>query len=329
MFDLNSFDKNNYTKEFVLQSIGEEWVFNNYGIPVQKGHFSNPLRKDNKGTCYFYRNSSSNRLYFYDPACNYHWDCFNLVQFLYNCDFFNAVKKIVDSFKEKKKITIDTDKTDAKLKIVENELITKKEKTIIKYAPKKFTEEDLIYWKSFGISEKTLNFYNVKAVEALFVDRKKVYSYRRINPCYAYNFFYEGSLKNKIYFPLSKTNKWISNTNSNILQGYLQLPNYGNNLIITKSLKDVMSLRELGFFSIAPQSENIFPKNIEELKNRFKNVILLFDNDEAGKKSSELFSKNYKIPYYLIPDSYGTKDVSDMIKTHSQSEALIFLNSII
>ena len=51
-------------------------------------------------------------------------------------------------------------------------------------------------------------------------------------------------------------------------------------IVITKSLKDVMCLYEYGIPSIAPCSENEFLSEAQynRIKNKFKHVILLYDN---------------------------------------------------
>jgi len=85
----------------------------------------------------------------------------------------------------------------------------------------------------------------------------------------------------KIYAPYDKENKWLSNTRKTDIQGYSQLPTKGERLIITSSLKDVMCLNAAGYHSIALQSEMEVPdeKLISKLKDRFKTIEILYDND--------------------------------------------------
>ena len=65
------------------------------------------------------------------------------------------------------------------------------------------------------------------------------------------------------------------------LQGYSQLPRNGRTVFITSSLKDIMCLAGLGYPSFALQSEMLVPREetISEAKARFKEVIVLYDND--------------------------------------------------
>ena len=71
---------------------------------------------------------------------------------------------------------------------------------------------------------------------------------------------------------------------------------------------------------IAPDSENTMIKTdvMEELKDRFENIIVLFDNDEAGIKSMQTYKEKY--PYIEITVLPMSKDVSDSIKDFGAKE---------
>jgi len=66
---------------------------------------------------------------------------------------------------------------------------------------------------------------------------------------------------------------------------------------------------------IAPDSENtvIKPYVIENLKQKYKRVITLFDNDKAGIKAIEKYHELYNIPGTYITIS---KDLSDAVRDH-------------
>ncbi len=89
-------------------------------------------------------------------------------------------------------------------------------------------------------------------------------------------------------------------------------------LIITSSLKDLMAFRKLGlvgYQSIAPDSENsmITKTGMHILKQRFKKVIVLFDNDEPGIAAAKKYQENYGISYVVLDME---KDLSDSVKAH-------------
>ncbi len=76
---------------------------------------------------------------------------------------------------------------------------------------------------------------------------------------YAYVEFKDEEISYKIYQPYAdKKHKWINNANYSVHQGYTQLPSHGDFLIITKSLKDVMSLRDvMGITSVGLRGQNL------------------------------------------------------------------------
>ena len=187
--------------------------------------------------------------------------------------------------------------------------------TLIGIVRQPFTEVDKQYWKQFHISTDTLRLYNVFSIKYFLCNNIVRGVYKEDNPMYAYKV----DDKFKIYRPLaSKYTKWRTNlTNANI-QGYAQLPEKGNLLIVTKSLKDVMCLHEMGFNAISPSSETTFlPDNIlKSLHKRFKHIIILYDRDEAGVKNARQYSKEYKLDAIFVHKKFKAKDVSDAVKAN-------------
>ena len=70
-----------------------------------------------------------------------------------------------------------------------------------------------------------------------------------------------------------------SNWKSSQIQGAKQLPKEGGDiLVITKSLKDCMTLYGLGITAIAPNSENLFitEAQYKKLKTKFKHIYSIW-----------------------------------------------------
>ena len=80
-----------------------------------------------------------------------------------------------------------------------------------------------------------------------------------------------------------------------------------------------MVLDELGYTAVALQSENdkLNYKIFNNLSERFKKIVILFDNDEPGKESAAKLASEYNIEYCFIDSSiyelYNVKDISDYI----------------
>jgi len=66
-----------------------------------------------------------------------------------------------------------------------------------------------------------------------------------------------------------------------------------------------------------------------ELKGRFDNIVIMFDFDLTGIRSTNIMRKLYKIPYFFITNGrfgtvdYGGKDITDVHKNDEKNVKLI------
>lgn len=103
------------------------------------------------------------------------------------------------------------------------------------------------------------------------------------------------------------------------------LPESGDVVIVTKALKDTMTLYEYGIPSIAPCSENVFltENQYNKLKKRFKHIILLYDNDYTGICFTNKIRKQFSdLNIAYLPINGGDKDISDYRKAHGYKKTL-------
>lgn len=303
------------TKEYLLSILTEEQIFCYYcGINfISKNLIKNPTRVDKKVTCGFYRNKT-NTLILHDFATGEYFNCFTLVAKLHNCDFHRAVKIIASDFGIAK-----TEKPSIQIRKVPK-FETSNEPTIIQIEKDNFSEQDLKWWSSFGISEKTLNKYRVFTCKTVFLNTKVFCRKTQYHPVYGYYFGKKQGIEQwKIYMPNRKEFRFLNNLNQKVLQGYHQLPKSGKLLVIQKSMKDVMLLHEFGIPSTAPQSENTFmdDKSLEELKSRFKYIVVMMDNDRPGLMNLIKFRKLHpELNYVFIPRKYKAKDLTDFYRKY-------------
>jgi len=110
-----------------------------------------------------------------------------------------------------------------------------------------------------------------------------------------------------------------------------KLPIKGNLLFITKSRKDRLYLKKLGFDSISLMNEGVLLENLQynELKYRFKDIILFYDNDVTGIEISHKIANMYNIQEIFIPIELGCKDISEVVKKYSLEYAKDLINSLI
>ena len=180
-----------------------------------------------------------------------------------------------------------------------------------------FTDVDKQYWKQFHISIDTLKKFQVFSIKYFLCNRVVRGTYKETSPMYAYKI----DDKFKIYRPLaSKYTKWRTNLTNWNVQGLSEIPKEGGNLlIITKSLKDVMCLYEMGFNAIAASSETTFiPDDIlQSLRSKWKHIVILYDRDKTGILESRKYSRQYKLDAIFVHKKFKAKDVSDAVKNNS------------
>lgn len=306
------------TKEFILSKVSQEDIFEKYlGIKVQFTQMiRSPLRKDKNPTCKFHY-SISGTLYLKDFAGHFWGNCFDVVKELYNCGYAEVLVRIIQDFG-----LLDPEKAavlEARRLAMAPVPVKTYKKIGIKIRP--YTKDDIAFWSSYGIGTRILRMYNVLPCENVFINDAIIYRYTKGDPAYAYRF---GQNEYKVYYPLRRKPLPRFNTNTSAIQGYDQLPETGNLLVITKSMKDVMLLRQWNIISIAPQSESneLDADLIEEMRSRFDTVVLLYDFDYAGVKFTNKARKSFNLPFLFLTNGrfgttdYGAKDVSDYYKAH-------------
>lgn len=73
---------------------------------------------------------------------------------------------------------------------------------------------------------------------------------------------------------------------------------------------------KFSYTAISPSSESTFiPLDIlEQLKRRFKRIIILFDRDIAGVKNSRKLSLKHGLNAMFVHKKFNAKDISDAVK---------------
>lgn len=305
------------TKEFLLSKFSEETYMSTYlKLPIKKGLQISPLRNDKKPTASFYRNKN-NELIFHDFGTGFQGNFIAVVMRLYNCSYYSALRLIAKDFG-----LIETSTPHPRKKIIiTEEKFSEKLETIIQIERQDFTENELSWWKSYGISLATLNHYKVFSCKSVFLNGYYFTSSNRHNPIFGY---YGGKSNNieywRIYFPRKRNYRFISNWKATQLQGAKQLKNTSY-VVITKSLKDVMTLYENEINSCAPTCEQILikPSQFNRLSNKYNDIFVLFDNDLAGVQGANKYRKQFGCKCIFIKRKYA-KDISDLFKNKSLFE---------
>lgn len=291
------------TKENILDRVSETQIMEYYTRePVSMGKvFCSPFRNDSNPGCKY--GVKNGRLYFFDHSKDLMLDCFNVVQHSQNLSFRQALERINQDLG----LGLGTNQAIPVVNQIER---VEYQKTPIKYhiEAKPWDESSLSYWKSFGITEKTLKEHDVYNTKNVYKDGKFTSRSTEKNPIFTY-ILPSGNCKH--YRPLSrdKSRKWWGNTNKLDLFGRVEGMQPGELLIITSSLKDVMVCHEAGYTAVAPQNEHSsFDQSfLDEVNSKFDKIIVIYDNDETGLTQMKQCKEKYGWDYAVPP----MKDIAD------------------
>ena len=348
MFDFSMINSEDsyITKDFVLSRLSDQQIIEYYlNIKLAYSNLiSSPFREDKNPSFGIKYNGS--KFTAKDFGTKEIFDCFNIVEKLYNCNFQEALRIICNDFNliSKSERPVTRDNTLQQSQPVTVTPLIKPKKNIITIEEQPFTKVDLDYWSLYGIDENTLKLFNVKSCKYVWLNGSLCRIYNNKNPVYAYQF----DKTYKIYCPLTKNKKtkWLFSGNQNDIEGYnvlmayvfnQEISNYEKSafdtIIVTKSLKDVMCLYKLGYQAISLQSEgNPFTFELYlKLKNLgLKNFYSFYDNDKAGIAGTNEIVSAFPdfIPLY-IPDEYGAKDISDYTAKFGLREAKVLIDSLL
>lgn len=260
---------------------------------------SSPFRKD-RHPSFVLKYSVQGNLYFVDHGTGDWGNWFDLYKILYGGTYKEAVSYIMGFLKPSRKVHIQS----------KPKMKRKKSDTKIFVKFSKYTKRSLKYWEDYGISLETLQHFNVKPISCYKIFRRGEMSLPHFIPGYSYEY---GDGNRKLLFPkVSKEMKWRSM--GVFIEGKEQLSEKGETLIITKSLKDTMVLYELGYHSISPSAEGcLLPEDyMIKLRDSYKKIYLLYDNDDAGIQASERMKEAYPYVDKIFLDKNIAKDISEV-----------------
>lgn len=309
----------NITLDWILSKVTEYDIYAKYIGQFKVGMiYNSPFRKDKNPSFGIYYSKRTKQLLFKDHGTG---ECGNVIKFVSLFTGKTEYNDILSDIVDKLNITNNT-------KLVSSKQYIPPTETVIGVVRQEFTDVDINYWKQFNISINTLKKFNVNSIKYYLCNGIVKGTYKRENPMYAYKVYNNF----KIYRPLAdKYTKWRNNLTDYDIQGYEQLPQKGDILFITKSMKDVMCLHEMDYPAVSPSSESTFlPKDVlEQLKTRFKRIIILFDRDTAGVKRSRKLSRETGLEAMFINKKFKAKDVSDAVKANSFEEIKNWLDETI
>jgi hypothetical protein len=304
------------TKDLVhdVKDVPTSWVFQHFcklneqlsGQDVKIKSLFNPNERTPSMCIYYDKNS----IYKYkDFSTGKGGSAVDLVKDLYNLPFHKASQLIVENYNDyvlhnNGGYDIEKFQRASKYKVTSHKT-------------RGWTTQDQYFWTQFNIGSKLLEAHNVRPLESYCMTKDD--NELCIKGLYLYGYFKADGTLYKIYQPKTLDKKFIKVTD--YIQGMHQCTGE-NYLVITSSLKDIMSIKSLKLQMdvIAPDSENTMIKQdvMEELNEKYKKIIILFDNDDAGIKAMQTYKEKY--PYVELAILPMSKDVSDSIKDYGAKE---------
>lgn len=282
------------------------------GIPVRKGLFISPLRTDNKSTCSYYKNKNGDVILkdFNGSFCG---GFINVVMYKFNCSYYKALQIIANDFGliERKDLT----KTVSNFEY-SGAVMDETKTADIRVEIQDFTEKELKWWLGFGITKETLIKFKIYSCKSVFLNGNYFAGSSDNIPMFGYYGGKRNGLEMwRIYMPTKRNYRFLSNWSKSMIQGAHMLPKTDELVVITKSMKDSMLLYEMGINAIAPNSESTFVSKLQlaNLKERFKHIVILYDNDLPGIKAMNKFRKENEVNCMWLPRN-SAKDISDFYK---------------
>ena len=310
--------KDSITLDYILSRVSEYDIYARYlGKFKVGGIYNSPFRKDSNPSFGVFLSRKTGKLLFKDHGSG---ECGDVIKFVQELKGIHNYNEVLLQIVKDLKVTNDT--------ILKASVVPVHNETVIGIVRQPFTKIDIEYWGKYGISIPTLEKFDVNSIKYYLCNGIVKGIYKDENPMYAYKVFD----KFKIYRPYGdKYAKWRNNLTEIDIQGWAQLPKNGNLLVITKSLKDVMALYEMGYTAISPSSESTFIPNValEDVKKRFKRILLCFDRDRPGITNMRKVGLKTGLNGFLVHKSFGTKDISDAVDKWGQSKVKEWLNKTI
>lgn len=323
------------TADELLERINQEEIFEKIfktEIIMIKKIYKSPMRKDNEGKCFFDEYQGVLQFIDYGNPMKTHYNCIDVVRALSNVSEGEAIRIISEK--------LDINVSSPIINSIQSKNIYSYNKVVVPYR-RDFNRRDLKFWSKSLIYENQLEEDNVFPISHYELITEM--STKRIN-CYQSS--YAITFKNghvKIYNPFSKDRafRFIGTMDNNDIGNIDNIDEVGDTLIITKSYKDhrvfknILNTNNVIWF----HNEGCIPDNVELLKQllqKFKKIIVFYDNDEAGIIAGEKIT-NYLLSLDIhknifsksIPKKYKeTKDVSDFIYVNGRLDTLKLLKKL-
>lgn len=308
----------------VLDKVTEADILSFYlGITKIPCIINSPLRKDNKPSFGIY-STDGIKVHYIDFTTKDRGGLFDLLCQMWGCDYVSALERV-----KKDCITASTGATITKSCCKVRKLNLNSE-TELRCRIREWRDYDLEYWKSYGISLEWLKYAEVYPISHKIITKDgKTFTFSADKYAYAYIERKEGKISMKVYQPYNMRYKWSNNHDGSVISLWTKIPEYGEKVLICSSLKDALCISANAHIpAIAVQGEGYSISEVaqNELKRRFKQVIIAFDGDKAGIEDSIKLQNETDFKILDCPMIDKAKDWSDIYHNYGKDIFLHYFN---
>ena len=321
MVTLNT--NHNINKDYILQRCSQEQLYEFYiGDCIIGGRINSPLRKDDCPSFSLFYNRKGD-IYWKDFGSGKYGGIWNLVMELYGLTYYQAIVQVY------KDMILGMSPIQSTIDI--NSYKRERKSNVITVEYRDYQKYDEEYWfNKYGITKRLMKLFNVYTVQGVYINNNKLWENNKYKPIYQY-LFSDNSFK--VYRPLNdKSYRWSGNAKSNIIMGWDALPS-GNldRIIITKSLKDVMVYRTLGYYAVSPISEGTYlsEEQLNLIKSKTDNIIVSMDYDLCGVRSTKYY-RDLGFDFFFVSTDRvdkSEKDISDYLNKNGFNSTIELLNN--
>ena len=315
--------KSSVSLDDILSKVTEADILSYYlGVTEVPCIINSPLRQDRRPSFGLY-SSDGIRIFYIDFATKDSGGLFDLLGHMWGTDYISTLTRVNEDISKfcgganihsytpcavRSKSSYNKD-TDLQCKV------------------RDWRDYDIEYWASYGITLEWLKYAEVYPISHKIVIKDgHRYVFGADKYAYAYVEHKEGKVTLKIYQPFNKAGyKWSNKHDNSVVSLWTKVPEYGEQICICSSLKDALCLwANTGIPSLAIQGEGYRMSNtaISELKRRYKQVFICFDNDKPGLKDAQKLSEETGFTNVVLPPFNEGKDISDLYKAKGKDEFL-------
>ena len=274
---------------------------------------NSPLRKDKRPSFGLY-SPNGERVYYTDLSTKDRGGIYDLLSQLWNTDYKGVLSKINKD--------IPNFTNSAIIKAYQGtvrSINTYNQDTELQCKVREWRDYDLSYWASYGITLEWLKYADVYPIShKIIIKANQKFVFGADKYAYAYVEHKEGKVTLKIYQPYNKAGyKWSNKHDRSVVSLWTKVPKTGENICICSSLKDALCVwANTGIPCLAVQGEgySMSTTAINDLKQRYKNVFVCFDNDAAGLLDGKKFTEETGFINIVLPRFGECKDCSDLYK---------------